>query len=82
MKKGDTPGRVRKLPYGRQTVDEDDIAAVVEVLESDWLTTGPKVEEFEQAFSKRVGASETRRILVCRRREHQGPRIYSKTTWF
>lgn len=44
------------LPYGRHSVDEDDIAAVVGVLRSDWLTTGPKVREFEEAFAKRVGA--------------------------
>ncbi len=44
------------LPYGRQWVDEDDIAAVVEVLRSDWLTTGPKVAEFESAFARKVGA--------------------------
>jgi perosamine synthetase len=46
----------RPLPYGRQWIDEDDIAAVVEVLRSDWLTTGPKVEEFEAAFAAVVGA--------------------------
>ena len=45
------------LPYGRQSVDEADIQAVVEVLRSDWLTTGPKVGEFEQAFAARVGAA-------------------------
>lgn len=44
------------LPYGRQCIDEDDIAAVVEVLRSDWLTTGPKVAEFEEAVAKFVGA--------------------------
>lgn len=44
------------LPYGRQRIDEDDIAAVVEVLRSDWLTTGPKVGEFEEAFAEFVGA--------------------------
>ncbi len=44
------------LPYGRQQIDEDDIAAVVEVLRSDWLTTGPKVEEFERAVAAFVGA--------------------------
>jgi perosamine synthetase len=38
------------IPYGRQTIDEDDIKAVFEVLKSDWLTTGPKVEEFERAI--------------------------------
>jgi perosamine synthetase len=45
------------LPYGRQSVDEADIQAVAEVLRSDWLTTGPKVGEFEEAFAARVGAA-------------------------
>ncbi len=44
------------IPYGRQSVDEDDIAAVVEVLNGDWLTQGPHVEEFESAFAARVEA--------------------------
>jgi len=44
------------IPYGRQTIDEDDIKAVIEVLRSDWLTTGPKVAEFEQAVADYVGA--------------------------
>ena len=43
------------IPYGRQQVDEADIAAVVEVLRSDWLTTGPKVAEFEGAIADYVG---------------------------
>jgi perosamine synthetase len=46
----------RFIPYGRQTVDEDDVAAVVEVLRSDWLTTGPAVPRFEEVFSAFVGA--------------------------
>ncbi|MCL6636013.1 MAG: aminotransferase class I/II-fold pyridoxal phosphate-dependent enzyme [Peptococcaceae bacterium] len=46
------------LPYGRQWLDEDDVAAVVEVLRSNWLTTGPKVDEFERAFAEFVGAKE------------------------
>lgn len=45
------------IPYGRQVVDEDDIAAVVGVLRSDWLTTGPVVASFESAFAALVGAS-------------------------
>lgn len=45
------------LPYGRQEIDEQDIAAVVEALGSDWLTTGPKVAEFEAAFAAKVGVS-------------------------
>ena len=40
------------LPYGRQSIDDDDIAAVTEVLRSDFLTTGPTVAAFETAFSK------------------------------
>ncbi len=54
---GGSPVRATFLPYGRQSVDETDIQAVVEVLRSDWLTTGPKVAEFEEAFATRVGAS-------------------------
>ncbi|MFH1549957.1 MAG: UDP-4-amino-4,6-dideoxy-N-acetyl-beta-L-altrosamine transaminase [Planctomycetota bacterium] len=44
------------IPYGRQCIEEEDIAAVVDVLRSDWLTTGPKVAEFEWAFAGTVGA--------------------------
>jgi len=44
------------LPYGRQSIGEEDIQAVVNVLRSDWLTTGPKVAEFEEAFAAWVGA--------------------------
>jgi len=55
---GGTPVRQTLLPYGRQWLDDDDIAAVVEVLRSDWLTTGPKVAEFEQTFADFVGAKE------------------------
>ncbi len=44
------------IPYGRQSINEEDIQAVVEVLCSDWLTTGPKVEVFERAFADYVGA--------------------------
>src|SRR5271156_6291022 len=54
---GGTPVRATYLPYGRQAVDEADIQAVVEILRSDWLTTGPKVAEFEEAFAARVGAA-------------------------
>ena len=46
------------LPYGRQTIDDDDIAAVVETLKSDWLTQGPKIGEFEQALATSVNAKD------------------------
>ncbi len=55
---GGTPVRKRLLPYGRQSLDESDVAAVTAVLRGDWLTTGPKVAEFEQTFAKAVGARE------------------------
>lgn len=44
------------IPYGRQAVDEDDIAAVVEVLRGDWLTQGPTIQRFEEAVAAYVGA--------------------------
>ncbi|MBC7293364.1 MAG: UDP-4-amino-4,6-dideoxy-N-acetyl-beta-L-altrosamine transaminase [Thermoleophilia bacterium] len=53
---GGKPVRPKPLPYGRHWLDEADIAAVVETLRSDWLTTGPRVAEYEAAFSERVGA--------------------------
>ncbi len=53
---GGTPVRDTLLPYGRHSIDEADIAAVVSVLQSDWLTTGPKVAEFEEVWAARVGA--------------------------
>ena len=46
----------RFLPYGRQTIDDDDIAAVVRVLKSDWLTQGPEVVAFEADLARAVGA--------------------------
>lgn len=52
------PVRDTLLPYGRQYIDDEDIQAVVDVLRSDWLTTGPKVGEFEQAFADFVGAAQ------------------------
>ncbi len=66
----DTPDRIRRnstslfnepvrqavLPYSRQWIDEEDIQAVVEVLRSDWLTTGPMVEAFEETVAEFAGA--------------------------
>ena len=43
------------IPYGRQTIDESDIAAVVAALRSDWLTQGPAVEEFERRLADYCG---------------------------
>jgi len=44
------------IPYGQQWIDDKDIESVVSVLESDWLTTGPKVGEFEKQFAQYVNA--------------------------
>jgi dTDP-4-amino-4,6-dideoxygalactose transaminase len=44
------------IPYGRHSINDDDIAEVVAALKSDWLTTGPLVEEFESALEKVIGA--------------------------
>ena len=45
------------IPYGRQTIEAEDLAAVAAALTSGWLTTGPRVEEFEAAFAKSLGAA-------------------------
>src|SRR5580693_9186014 len=53
---GGNPVRKTLLPYGRQSISEEDIQAVGDVLRSSWLTTGPKLGEFEEAFAALVGA--------------------------
>jgi UDP-4-amino-4,6-dideoxy-N-acetyl-beta-L-altrosamine transaminase len=47
---------MKKIPYGRQNIDQKDIDAVVSTLQSDYLTQGPKVEYFESKFGEYVGA--------------------------
>lgn len=47
---------MNNIPYGRQWIDEDDISAVAKVLQSDWLTQGPDIEEFEREIAEYVGA--------------------------
>lgn len=44
------------IPYGRQSISDEDVAAVVRTLRSDWLTQGPAVPRFEEALAARVGA--------------------------
>ncbi len=46
------------IPYGHQNIDEDDIDSVVQVLRSDYLTTGPKIENFENRIAKYLGVKE------------------------
>ena len=50
------------LPYGRQTIEDDDVAAVAAALKDDFLTTGPRVAAFETAFAEAVGA---RHAVAC-----------------
>lgn len=45
----------KRIPYGRQNITEDDILAVSETLRSEFLTQGPKIKEFEEAFAKYIG---------------------------
>ncbi len=53
---GGSPVRRTCLPYGHHTVEPEDVEAVVSVLKSEWITTGPKVAEFEEAFATYVGS--------------------------
>jgi len=53
---GGDPVRKNLLPYGKQSIDESDIQSVIDVLHSDFITTGPKVEEFEECFANYVGS--------------------------
>tara|TARA_Y100000591_G_C21841595_1_gene705980 strand:- start:337 stop:1497 length:1161 start_codon:yes stop_codon:yes gene_type:complete len=47
---------MKKIPYGRQQIDNLDLKSVVDTLKSDFLTTGPKILEFEEAFANYVGS--------------------------
>lgn len=47
---------MKPIPYGRQNIEQDDIDAVVDTLKADFLTQGPKVQEFEDKFAEYVGA--------------------------
>jgi len=46
---------MKPIPYGRHHITDEDIQTVVDVLKSDWLTQGPKIAEFEQAFADYIG---------------------------
>lgn len=50
------------LPYSRQNIDDADIAGVVDVLKSNWLTQGPTIETFEKAFAEKVNA---KHVIAC-----------------
>ena len=48
---------MKAIPYGRQNITEDDIQSVIETLQSDYLTQGPKIAEFEEAFATYIGSN-------------------------
>src|SRR5438128_11143663 len=59
-------GRLMKsVPFFRPEIDDGDIAAVLDVLRSGWLTTGPRVKEFEAAFARYVGAAHAVAVSSC-----------------
>ena len=46
---------MQSIPYGKQFISEEDLKAVIETLQSDFLTQGPKIAEFEKAFATYIG---------------------------
>ena len=58
----ETKNRRAFLPYGHQHIDQDDIEAVTNVLQSGWLTQGPTIEAFETDLAREVGAAE---VIAC-----------------
>src|SRR5204863_702311 len=61
-----TPRRaMTNVPFFRPDIDDEDIAAVVEALRSGWITTGPRVQAFEAAFARYVGAAHTVSVNSC-----------------
>lgn len=60
---GGPPVRIRPLPYARQSTNEEDLQAVVAALQSDWLTTGPRVDEFERELARALGNNHA--VAVC-----------------
>ena len=61
----DAAAQIPFLPYGRQEIGDADVKAVVEALVSGWLTTGPRVAEFEQAFARHCGAGEVAASILA-----------------
>ena len=53
------------LPYHRALIDEEEVSAVLETLRSGWLTTGPRVREFETEFARYVGAHHAVAFSSC-----------------
>ena len=74
---------VRRLPYGRQSIEPDDIDAVVAALKGDYLTTGPLVPAFESALCQTVGAGDAIAVSNCTAALHLAARAAGLTegTW-
>ena len=51
------------IPYSTQSIDEDDIQAVTEALRSAYLTTGPRIEQFEQTVADYAGVSDRKSVV-------------------
>src|SRR3989337_249490 len=58
-------GQQQKIPFHLPSIGEEEIAEVVEVLRSGWLTTGPKVRRFEEGFAAYVGAKHAVALSSC-----------------
>ncbi|MBC7428129.1 MAG: UDP-4-amino-4,6-dideoxy-N-acetyl-beta-L-altrosamine transaminase [Bacteriovorax sp.] len=66
------------VSYGKQSIKQEDIDAVVEVLKSDWLTQGPAVSQFEEAFAKKVGAKYAVAFSNATAALHSGFKVLNK----
>lgn len=67
-----------KIPYGKQSIEQDDINAVIEVLKSDFLTQGPTVTRFEEEFAKVVGAKYAVAFCNATAALHSGFKVLNK----
>lgn len=72
--------RPRGLPYGRQSIDDDDVAAVTDALRGDFLTTGPWVSRFEQALCEKTSARHAIAVSNCTAALHLAARALSLET--
>ncbi len=62
---GGTPTREKYLPYCLPVIEKEEIAAVVDTLKSDWITTGPKTHRFEELFEEYVGCKHAIAVSSC-----------------
>lgn len=61
----DTPRRSKFIPFNKYSYDENEKNAVLQVLESDWITTGPKTKEFEKLFAEYIGCKHAIALNSC-----------------